>query len=199
MAEYPATGSTLESTPPTPHAGLSTQIVVKVGPTAVGAIQELTLNQNRDMLIWEEIGTDGIVEIHPKGAAKISMTINRVVFDQLRLPEAFSRGFINLQAQRLPFNIEVLDRFAGSNELAAVHTYHSCWFRRYTQPYRAESFLITETAELVCEYISSMQAGVNVAQGGIRDIIVESDSMERATDRTGRRGRIERVVATSQA
>jgi hypothetical protein len=196
MAEYPATGSTLESTP---HAGLSTQIVVKVGPTAVGAIQELTLNQNRDMLIWEEIGTDGIVEIHPKGAAKISMTINRVVFDQLRLPEAFSRGFINLQAQRLPFNIEVLDRFAGSNELAAVHTYHSCWFRRYTQPYRAESFLITETAELVCEYISSMQAGVNVAQGGIRDIIVESDSMERATDRTGRRGRIERVVATSQA
>ena len=194
MSEYPATGSTLVDTP---HAGLSTQIVVKVRGSSVGAIQELTINQTRDMLVWEEIGTDGIVEIHPKGAAKIALTIGRVVFDQLRLPEAFSRGFINLQAQRLPFNIEVIDRFAGSNILAAVHTYHSCWFRRYTQPYRAENFLITETAELACEYISSMQAGVNVAQGGLRDIPVEHDTMERATDLSGLRGRIESVVATS--
>jgi hypothetical protein len=193
MVQYPATGSTLA---PTPHTGLSTQIVVKVRGSSVGAIQELTINQTRDMLVWEEIGTDGIVEIHPKGAAKISLTISRIVFDQLRLPEAFSRGFINLQAQRLPFSIDVLDRFIGSDEMAAVSTYHSCWFRRYTQPYRADNFLIAETAELACEYVSSMQAGVNIAQGGLRDIPVEYDSMERATDRYGRKGRIEQVAAT---
>jgi len=185
---YPQTGSLLS---PTPHAALSTLITVKVKGTAVGAIQELRIDQNREMLVWEEIGTDGVVEIHPKGAAKITFSVTRFIFDQLRLPEAFSRGFLNLQAQRVPFDVEIVDTFAGDVSLAVIHTLKGCWFRRYSTPYRADNFLISETAELTCERIISLQGTGNVANGGARGISFEYDTIERATDFHGRPGKFE--------
>ncbi len=190
-AEYPQTGSLLSSKP---QAGLSTLITVKVRGTPVGAIQELRIDQNRDLAIWEEIGTDGVVEIHPKGAAKITFSVTRLVFDQLRLPEAFSRGFLNLQAMRVPFDVEVVDTFAGDAMLAAIHTLKGCWFRRYSTPYRAENFLVSETAELACERIISLQGTGNVANGGTRGITVEYDTVERSTDLHGRPGKLEPAV-----
>lgn len=90
-------------------SGLSTQITIKVGATTVGAIQSLTVSQNRDVAMHEEIGTDGIVDSHPKNAAKVDLQVERIVFDQMRLTEAFSRGFINLQAQRISFDIQIID------------------------------------------------------------------------------------------
>jgi hypothetical protein len=186
--EYPQTGSLLSSLPQT---SLSTLITVKVRGTPVGAIQELRIDQNRDMNVWEEIGTDGVVEIHPKGAAKITFSVTRIVFDQLRLPEAFNRGFLNLQAQRIPFDVEIVDTFAGDNTLAAVHTLKECWFRRYSTPYRADNFLISETAELVCARITSMQGAGNVANGGTRGLPVEYDTIERETDFHGRPGKFD--------
>lgn len=185
---YPQTGSILERNT---QSGLSTLITIKVKGNPVGAIQELRLDQNRDMIIWEEIGTDGVVEIHPRGAAKISFSITRLVFDQLRLPEAFSRGFLNLQAQRIPFDIEIVDTFAGDGALAAIHTMKGCWFRRYSTPLRADNYLISETGEVVCERIISLQGTGNVANGGLRGIPVEYDTIERATDFHGRPGKFE--------
>jgi len=186
--EYPQTGSLFSDLP---QAGLSTLITVKVRGTLVGAIQELRIDQNRDMVVWEEIGTDGVVEIHPKGAAKVSFSVTRIVFDQLRLPEAFLRGFLNLQAQRVPFDVEIVDTFAGDAILAVIHTLHGCWFRRYSTPYRADNFIVSETAELVCERITSLQGTGNAANGGLRGLPVEYDTIERATDFHGRPGKFE--------
>jgi hypothetical protein len=188
MAEYPFTGSLLSELP---QSGLSTLITVRVRGTSIGAIQELRIDQNRDMQVWEEIGTDGVVEIHPKGAAKITFSVTRIVFDQLRLPEAFVRGFLNLQAQRIPFDVEIVDTFAGDAMLASVHTLKGCWFRRYSTPYRAENFLVSETAELTCERIISIQGTGNVANGGTRGVPVEYDTMERETDFHGRPGKFD--------
>jgi len=185
---YPQSGSTLS---PTPAAGLSTYITIKVGRATVGAVQELTINQVRRVRRSEEIGTEGIVDSHPTNATQVNLTVTRLVFDQLRLPESFSRGFVNLQAQRLPFDIQVVDRFPGTDQLAAVHTYRSCWFTRYTTPYRAENYIVSETAEIFCEDATSMQNGVNVAFGGLRGIPVSADSVERNTDLLGRPGRLD--------
>lgn len=110
---YPDSGSLIDGNI---NTGLSTQFLVKVGNTAVGAIQQIVVRQNRDMNIWEEIGNDGIIEIHPKGATKIELDVNRVVFDGMRLPEAFSRGFINIQSQRIPFDILLIDRSTVKND-----------------------------------------------------------------------------------
>jgi len=234
---YPSSGSILSGSL---NAGLSPQILVKVFNTTVGAIQSINASQDRDMTFVEEIGNDGIIEIHPKGSTKISLTINRLVFDSLRLPEAFGRGFINIQSQRIPFDICLIDRSTVKPESGAsenvinkifgthlktgditkdlnkvthllgglgvgiketepysghiVHTYNNCWIKQYTSKYEAENYLILETANVVCEYVTSVTDGKNVSTGGIRGIQYDYDSIERVTDLTGNRGKFYKVV-----
>ena len=174
------------------HSSLSTQIIVKVGNTTVGAIQRLNIRQNRDLHIHEEIGTDGIIEIHPKGAAKIELGITRIVFDSLRLPEAFARGFINIQAQRIPFDINIIDTSDTDDERDyIVHTCNSCWFRSYSPTFSADTYIISEEATLACEYITTTRNGQSAVFGGIRGISYEYDSVERHTDYRGQRGRLD--------
>jgi len=185
---YPSSGSLLYKNIQT---GLSTLITVKIKGVTVGAIQELRIEQNREFTILEEIGTDGIVEIHPKGAAKIGFTVQRIVFDQLRLPESFSRGFLNIQAQRIPFDIDIIDNVFDNSIFSIVHSLKGCWFRGYTIPFNANNYIITETANLVCEKIISSQNNKNVSNGGFRNIPIEIDSIERQTDLNGIPGNFE--------
>jgi hypothetical protein len=193
---YPPSGSLLL---PKVNSGLSTQITIKVGVNTVGAIQQLTVNQNREMNVWEEIGTSGVVEIAPKGAAKIDLSVQRAVFDQMRVTEAFSRGFINLQAQRMPFNIEIIDKSdASSFNNILTHTCHNCWFKSYSVPYDANNFLIMENAGIVCEFITSVRGTTNAVLGGLRGIRYERDSIERSTDSFGIRGRFDSAGFSEQ-
>lgn len=190
MVTYPQSGSLLENRI---NSGLSTQITIKVNSTTVGAIQRLSITQNRDLYRWEEIGTDGVVEIHPKGAAKIDLAVERIVFDGMRLPEAFARGFVNLQAQRVPFDIHIIDKtemkYTGD---AIVHVLNNCWFRQYNPQFRSDSFIVSESAQIWCEYITTTRNGVSAVIGGFRGIGFEHDTMERASDTKGIRGRYER-------
>jgi hypothetical protein len=190
MANYPQTGSLLQNRI---NSGLSTQITIKVNNTTVGAVQRLSITQNRDLWRHEEIGTDGVVEIHPKGAAKIDLTVERIVFDGMRLPEAFARGFINLQAQRVPFDIHIIDnaevRYTGD---AIVHVFNNCWFRQYNPQFHADSFIVSESAQIWCEYVTTTRNGVSAVIGGLRGIGYEHDTMERASDTKGFRGRYEK-------
>ncbi len=184
---YPSSGSILR---PNVSSNLSTQITIKVDSTTVGAIQQLQVNQNREMNVWEEIGTDGIVEIHPKGAAKIDLNIQRAVFDQLHITEAFARGFVNIQAQRVPFDIQIIDRSASVDPKdSTIHTYNNCWFKTYGSTITANNYLIMENATLACEYITTTVNGLSAVHGGLRGIKYVYDSMERNTDVEGRRGR----------
>ncbi len=179
--DYPQSGSQLNKEI---HSGLSTQIIVKVGNVTVGAIQELTLTQTREISRWEEIGTNGIVDSHPQHAAKINLSVNRMVFDQMRLTESLARNFINIQAQRFPFNIEIVDSGAKNT----VHTYHNCWFNSYSTPYRASDYIVTETAAIYCDYVTSSLNGGSATIGGSRGIQIERDSIEKNTDYIGNRG-----------
>jgi len=190
MSKYTPSGSLLEGRI---NSGLSTQITIKVNNTTVGAIQKLAITQNRDLHRWEEIGTDGIVEIHPKGAAKIDLSVDRIVFDGMRLTESFARGFINLQSQRVPFDIYIIDRTeVGHTGDAVIHVFNNCWFKQYNPQFRAESFIISETAQLWCEHVTTTRNGVSAVIGGYRGIGYEHDTMERATDTRGQKGRYEK-------
>lgn len=144
------------------------------------------------MHIWEEVGTDGIVEIHPKGAAKIDVSVERIVFDQMRITEAFQRGFINIQSQRFPFDIQVIDTSVSKTEGdAIVHVIHSCWFKTYSPQFRADNFIINESANIVAERMTSMRNTISAVFGGDRGILFESDTIERSTDVNGRIGRMD--------
>ena len=182
MATYPTTGSTLNSKIST---GLSTQIIVKVGTETVGAIQQLQITQSRTLERVKELGLDGTLEIVPRQPTEYEATIRRVVFDRLRLPEAFARGFINIKAQLIPFDILIIDRTNGDGEGAVVHKLTKCWFNRYSPTYQADNFIIGEDATIWIEDISTTlgTSEANAAQGGSRGVNYQVNERERQTDR----------------
>jgi hypothetical protein len=204
---YPVTGSTLTSTLST---GVSTQIIIQVqmddgSVETVGAIKELTENQNRGLARIVEIGTDGVIEIIPNKATEFELTLTRTVFDGLSLPEAFGRGFRNIQSQRKPFNIQVVDVDAAvvdaqgtvGKDSTVITTYHNCWFNRTSTPIKAEDYIIVQTATVLCENISSMRAGNSIAlsqgAGGGRSMLTpgQVDPIESVTDRGSRLGALD--------
>jgi len=182
MAQYPTTGSKLESNIQT---GLSTQIIIKVGTETVGAIQRLQIQQERSLERVKEVGTDGVLEIVPRQPTTHQAQIERIVFDRLHLPEAFARGFINIKSQLLTFDILVIDRTNGENEGAVSHKLTGCWFASLSATYQADNFIISESGTIWIEDISSTlgSSEANAAQGGSRGINFQINQRERSTDR----------------
>lgn len=184
MASYPRTGSNLDSTTKT---SLSTQIIVMVENEPVGAIQSFRETQTRSIKPINEVGTDGIIELVPQSPTKVSLQIDRMYFDGLSLPEAFSRGFRNLQSQRIPFDIVVIDQFTGTGNDAIITTYHNCWFNNLSISYTANDYTISQSASVDCEYVSTIRGGEAIAlsqgTGGGRQIpSVQLDVAELAAD-----------------
>ena len=177
------------------RTGLSTQVVVYVNGEPVGAIQTFQETQSRSNKAIAEVGTDGIIELVPQGAAKFTLSVTRMVFDGLSLPEAFARGFRNIHAQRIPFDIVVIDKFTGTDKDAVVTTYHNCWFNNLSKNYQTTDYTIIENAGIDCEFISSTRADKPVALsqgvGGSREVDannIDLDGVEQAADSGKRRG-----------
>lgn len=182
MASYPSSGSTMR---PNISTGLSTQIVIKVGTETVGAIQNLNINQTRALYRTRELGLDGILEIVPNNATEYTASVTRVVFDRLRLPEAFARGFVNIKSQLLPFDILIIDRTNGDGDSAISHRLVNCWFNTYNPKYEANDFIISEESSIYFEDISTTlgSSDASAVQGGDRGINFVEDERERDTDR----------------
>ena len=193
MAEYPQTGSVLDSTTRT---GLSTQIVIMVNGNPVGAIQSFGENQSRGLKPISEVGMDGQIEIVPSASTTIELSITRIVFDGLSVTEAFSRGFRNVAAQRIPFDIVVFDKSGGGGPTTWITTtYHNCWFKSIAKSYTSSDYVISEQANVSSEYMSTSQNTEPVAgQGydGKRDLGngIDVDPIEGEADAgiNGRRG-----------
>lgn len=191
------TGTTLDANDGSPRTAstLSTQIIIKVGNNPVGALQSLSVTQNRGLERIKEIGTDGIIEIVPREATTYELRITRVVFDLLRMPEAFSRGFRFIAGQRMPFDIEIFD-VSNADENAALGddlasdakivgmTYRNCWFSSYETPYQADNYVITETATIWAE---SAFVGSGLGSGNTPESI---RGLESQTDNGGVEGEV---------
>jgi hypothetical protein len=193
VADYPKTGSVLDERIRT---GLSTQIVIMVNNEPVGAVQSFQETQNRQLKAITEVGTDGIIELVPSQAARTSLTLRRVAFDGLSITEAFARGFRNIQAQRLPFDIVVIDQFTGTEDDAVYTTYHNCFFERIGKTYGSDDYVILEDATVQVEYISSTRAGeaVTLSQGiagGRINAGKQEDDIELLADSGIRRGSLD--------
>jgi hypothetical protein len=180
MATYPISGSTLRSNIST---GLSTQILIKVENETVGAIQSISISQSRSLERVKEVGLDGILEIVPKSPTEFDATIKRIVFDGLRLTEAFKRGFINIKSQLLPFDIQIIDRTNGDGEGAIVHTLENCWFTSYTPSYSSDNFIMQEDAKILIEDIRTNlgNSQSTAVTGGARGIQPQTDTFGRET------------------
>ena len=187
------TGSILDSKTRT---SLSTQVVILVNGEPVGAVQSLGITQNRPTKPIQEVGTDGIIEIVPSGATTYSVSCTRMIFDGLSMPESLSRSWVNISAQRIPFDIMIVDKFFGdSQEEQVVTILHNCWFKSISKTYSANDYTVQEQAQLDCEFISTTRNGLPVAetQGlhGAREIPnrqVDASGAEAAADTGNRRG-----------
>lgn len=180
--------------------GLSTQILIKVNGQTVGAVQSFSANQTRQSRRITEIGTDGTIEIVPNQATEVRLEVSRIAFDRKRLPEAFQRGFFNIHAQRLPFDVFVYD-FSGvaldtldesfdvGTTAAGVitHVYENCWFQSLTTQYQAQDYIITENCSLNVEFCHTfIGADPNANATGITG----GDALEKLAD-TNRRGSLD--------
>ena len=196
-SSYPFTGTNLDKNKT--RTGLSTQIVIYVNGEPVGAIQSFQLTQQRSMKRISEVGTDGVIEIVPSAPTSITLSVQRIVFDGLSITEAFSRSYVNVAAQRIPFDIVVIDRFFGdSKEEHVVTSFHNCWFNNIGKTYNTSDYVITESASLDAEYMSTERNGlpVSLSQGlnGAREIPnrdIDASGAEFAADRGKTRGSLD--------
>jgi len=189
------TGSTLTNADGSnkTSVSLSTQMIIRVGNTAIGAIQELSINERRSISMVDELGTDGHIDSAPIKSTDISGSCNRIRFDRLRVTEAFSRGFLHVKSQRVPFDIDIYDRWGNDDNQVIVTTIKNIWIESIQTALRADNWLITDNMGWVAEDIYSTISGGPAATGGERGILLQTDSqgIERQTDSGGRRGALD--------
>lgn len=196
------------------NTGLSTQILVQVDGQAVGAIQSLSSNQSRAIKRIVEVGTDGTIELVPEKATETSLSVTRIIFDKKRLTESFQRGFLNIHAQRVPFDIFVYDftsaiadpsdpTSVNPNELdvsssfdagltaegVVTTIYENCWFTSLKTTFSADSYIISEDADIDVEFVHSFRDG-NTQLSASRGNPDFKDALERVAD-VGRRGTLD--------
>jgi len=175
---------------------LSTMILIQVGNTPVGAIQDLNISESRTIKKISEVGTDGTVDSAPSNATEISGGCTRIRFDRLRIAEAFGRGFTHVHSQRIPFDIIITDFFAGEGSQDKIITVlKNVWIKTISYTYSASDYTIADkmdwTAEAIYSYIEAGDS--NVATGGEPgiDVWASADGVEQEADRGLRRGALD--------
>jgi len=191
----PQTGSIIENPNGSNRTGtaLSTNIVIRVGPNPVGAVQTLSINERRSITMIDEVGTDGHIDSAPSKSADISGNCRRIRFDRLRVSEAFSRGFLHAKSQRIPFDIDIYDKWAGDGESMIITTIKNVWIESISYSYGADNFIIADEMGWQAEDIYSTIQGANAATGGARNLVLQTDTLgiERQADRGVRRGALD--------
>ena len=174
---------------------LSTNIIIIVDGNPIGAIQSLSVTEGRpDIKMIDEVGTDGHIDSAPIGSTNYTIACQRIRFAKLRIAEAFSRGFIHVKSQRIPFDIEIHDRFADADEgNAIITTIKNVWIKQISYPYSSSEWTITDTMDCSAEDIYSVLNSNNVAQsvsnGRINPIIL--NPFEQEADRGNQRGALD--------
>lgn len=191
MTLAPNTHSTLtfDSGKNKTSTSLSTNILIMVGNTAVGAVQSLAISEKRGIKMIDEVGNDGHVDSVPNVSANFTGTCQRIRFDRLRIAEAFSRGYIHIQSQAYPFDIVIIDRQKGSDVASQISTViKNVWISGIDYTYQVSDWVITESMTWEAETIYSTLNNGPVARGGERQIPLSIIPLEQGTD-TGANGR----------
>jgi hypothetical protein len=159
MANSPNTGSTLSvagSNVNKTSTALSTNIIVMVNNTAVGAIQSLSINESRQIKMIDEVGADGHIDSAPTSSTNITGTCRRIRFDRLRIAEAFSRGFVHVASQVYPFDIVILDKQKRDQGSQISTVIKNVWIKSIDYAYEASDWIITDTMNWEAETIFSI-------------------------------------------
>jgi hypothetical protein len=205
---YPNTGSILTGENDTNRTGtaVSTNIIILVNGNPIGAIKKLGISESRDIAVIDEVGTDGHIDSVPRKSTEITGTCTRTRFDNLRMLAAFSRPYIHLAAQRIPFDIVIQDTFAGSDVNSILTTtVRNVWANKLDITYSTDDFVIVEDMSWTAEHIYSKIGNSNAVPGvsGSRTLEIGTGNyFERQADRGDRRGALDGaglLLATEEA
>lgn len=196
---YPQTGSRIDNEDGSNRTGvhLSTNIIIEVDGNAIGALQTLTIKEDRSIIQIDEIGTDGHVDSAPQKSTNITGSCQRTRFDGLRIAAAFSRPFVHAKSQRIPFDILIKDLFASTGQddnTVLITTIKNVWISNISHTYKSDNFIIVEDMNWEAETIYSTINNSNVAgaTANARQLILQDNNVfEKDTDRGRRRGALD--------
>lgn len=174
---------------------LATNIVIVVNGNPIGAIQTLEVTEQRGGIrMVDEVGSDGHIDSAPNQSTNYNVSCQRVRFNRMRIAEAFGRGFVHVASQRIPFDIEIHDRFHDADEgNSIVTTIQNCWIERIGYTFSATDWVITDTMAIQAEGIFSVfgQSNNVVGSTNARGEIIEINPFEQETDRGEFRGALD--------
>ena len=159
MANAPNTNSTLTvggSNVNKTSTAISTNIIIMVNNTAVGAIQSMAISEKRGIKMIDEVGTDGHIDSVPNVSTNITGSCQRVRFDRLRVTEAFSRGFVHVASQVYPFDIVILDKQKRDQGSQISTVIKNVWISGLDYTYQISDWVITDTMTWEAETIFSV-------------------------------------------
>ena len=170
---------------------LSTNIIVKIAGNSIGACQKISVEESRSIEMIPSLAVDGWIDSAPNKPAEVSGSASRIRFASQRILQAFSRPYIHVKSQRIPFDIEIQDTFASSDPSNSIITIiKNVWIKSCSYSYNADNYIITDDLTWVAEDIYSIMNNRNVAQalGEGQNNPITLNSYERQADRGLYRG-----------
>ena len=79
-----------------------------------------------------------IVDSAPTASSQFTGNIDRIRYDLLRIGPALSRDFLHISSQRIPFDIQIFDNWAGTGSSSIVTTIENVWFESIGYSYQAQ-------------------------------------------------------------
>jgi hypothetical protein len=164
------------------ETAISTNIIIVVNSVPVGAIQSMTVNEQRTLQMIDEVGTDGHIDSVPIKSTNISGECKRIRYNGMRIAPAFSRDFLHVAAQRIPFDIQILDKWMGDGPSTIITTIRNVWIEKISYGYMADNWVIADDMTWQAEQISSTLNGGQAGTSGVRGFPLQLDSVEMAAD-----------------
>jgi hypothetical protein len=164
------------------NVALSTFIIIQVNGNPVGAIQDLSVNEERAITMVDEVGTDGHIDSSPTRSTNISGSCKRIRYNLMRITSAFGRDFLHNHAQRIPFDITILDNWNGSGANSIITVIENVWIKSLGYTYQQDNWLITDTMNWEAERIYSTQNNNPASTSGNRGFGLQIDPIERLAD-----------------
>lgn len=186
----PQTGSILTGKGGRDRTGtaLSTNIVIMVNGVSVGAVQSMQVTEERSIIMIDEVGTDGHIDSVPNKSTNITGDCKRIRYDGLRVAPAFGRDFFHVAAQRIPFDIVILDKWLGDGAATVITTISNVWIKTIGYTYQQDNWVIIDDMTWAAESIASSLNGGQAATSGERGFALQLDSIEQQADLGLRRG-----------
>jgi hypothetical protein len=174
-ANYPHTGSQIGGDSQGRNrirTSLSTNIIIQVNGSPIGAIQTLSYNETRPIKMIDEVGTDGHVDGVPNQSTSIKGDCTRIKFDNLSIAAAFSRGFVHASAQRIPFDIHIIDIFSANendasgfeaDDATVITVLKKVWIASISRDFKTSEFAISERMSFEAQTVYSFMNNGNSA------------------------------------